>query len=131
MLIIKKKFTFEAAHRLPNHDGPCQRLHGHSWVMWVSVGSEFHMETSLKRHGPKAGMLMDFGDLKSIVNPIVDGFLDHYHLNETTGLENPTSENLCLWINQKLTDQKWPPGMIITEIEIEETCTSSCRLILC
>lgn len=125
-MIIKKKFTFEAAHMLPLHDGPCRRLHGHSWVMWISVGTDI----GIKEDGPKSGMLMDFGDMKSIVNPIVDDYLDHHYLNDSTGLSDPTSENICIWIHGKLLGAQWPKGIRIEEIEIEETCTSSCRLIL-
>ena len=125
-MIIKKKFTFEAAHMLPLHDGPCSRLHGHSWVMWISVTTDI----GIKRDGPKTGMLMDFGDMKSIVNPIVDDYLDHRYINDSTGLSDPTSENICMWVYEKLMGAKWPEGIQIGEIEIEETCTSSCRLII-
>jgi len=130
MLIIKKRFIFEAAHRLPNHDGPCQRLHGHSWVMWVSVEPlSRDRGEGLNINGPKAGMLMDYGDMKAIVNPIVGKYLDHHYLNETVG-GNPTSEYLCIWMGEKLLGADWPVGVGVSEVEIEETCTSSCRLIL-
>lgn len=118
MFTLSKSFRFEASHQLPAHDGKCARLHGHSWIGRVYVrGSE------LQASGPKAGMLLDFGDLKAIVNPLVDAYLDHHHLNDTTGLENPTSEELARWIYQRLKPQL--PELVA--IEIEETCTSSCR----
>jgi 6-pyruvoyltetrahydropterin/6-carboxytetrahydropterin synthase len=34
---LKERFSFEAAHFLPLHDGKCRRLHGHSWVGWVEI----------------------------------------------------------------------------------------------
>ncbi len=118
MFTLKKEFTFEAAHMLPHHDGKCRRVHGHSWRMRVVVaGQELHTE------GPKAGMLMDFGDISKAVKPLVEDYLDHFCLNDTTGLENPTSEELARWVYDKLRG-KLPE---LVAVEIDETCTSSCR----
>jgi 6-pyruvoyltetrahydropterin/6-carboxytetrahydropterin synthase len=62
---LSKEFTFEAAHRLPRHDGKCARLHGHSWKMLVEVESP-----ELHKSGPKSGMVMDFGDIKAAVEKL-------------------------------------------------------------
>lgn len=115
MFTVRKEFKFEASHILPHHDGKCQRLHGHSWKMFVEV-----MGRQLQDEGPKRGMVLDFSSLKEIVNPLVEEKLDHYHLNDTTGLENPTSEALCKWVF----DQIKPHLEFITAVSIEETCTS-------
>lgn len=117
---IRKSFSFEASHQLPNHDGKCQRLHGHSWKGHVVVCS---LDSSLQETGPKAGMLMDFGDLSLILKPLVDEYLDHYHLNDSTGLANPTSEELARWIYDKL-NPLIPKNALLEEVRIEETCTS-------
>lgn len=114
---LRKKFTFEASHRLPHHDGKCRRLHGHSWVGWVTVRAE-----ELQRQGSKAGMVVDYGDIKAAVGPLVEDYLDHHHLNETLGLENPTSEEIARWVFDRL-----KPGLPgLATVVIEETCTSSC-----
>ena len=94
---IYKKFRFEAAHRLPHHDGKCCRLHGHSWVGWVYIKSDH-----LIQGGPKQGMVIDFGDIRKYLNPLLGQFLDHYYLNETMGLENSTCEAIAQWIFEKL-----------------------------
>lgn len=114
---LKKEFRFEAAHKLPAHDGKCQRLHGHSWILRVVVAGQM-----LHVAGPKSGMLIDYSDISKAVKPFVDEFLDHHYLNETTKLENPTSEHLAAWIYYYLRDRI--PGLVA--IEIDETCTSSC-----
>jgi 6-pyruvoyltetrahydropterin/6-carboxytetrahydropterin synthase len=115
---LTKRFTFEAAHELPRHDGKCRRLHGHSWVMVVAVaGSRLHSS------GPKSGMLMDYADLSAAVKPLVESHLDHHYLNETTGLINPTSEELARWVHERLR----PELPDLAWVEIQETCTSSCR----
>ncbi len=116
--IIYKEFRFEAAHKLPNYDGKCSRLHGHSWV-----GRVYIKGNKLIDHGPKQGMIIDYGDISQYIQPLLDDFLDHYYLNETTGLENPTSENISRWIFEKL-EKVGLPGLYA--VEIRETCTSGC-----
>lgn len=116
--IIYKEFRFEAAHKLPHHEGKCRRLHGHSWVGRIYVkGNE------LIREGSQQGMIVDYGEIKKYIQPLLDQFLDHYYLNETTGLENPTSEVLAKWIYEKLEAAKLPG---LHAVEIHETCTSGC-----
>lgn len=118
MFTLTKEFRFEAAHKLPMHDGKCRNLHGHSWKMRVIVQGE-----NLILGGPKAGMLYDFSGISQIAKPFVEHYLDHHYLNETTGLENPTSEALAKWIFDSL--QPRLSGLVA--VEIDETCTSSCR----
>lgn len=113
---LEKLFRFEAAHQLPNHDGKCARLHGHSWVGRVVV-SGLNLATS----GPKAGMLIDYGDLSAAIKPIVEEYLDHHHLNESLNLANPTSEEIARWIYRKL---KPVLGGILYSVQIDETCSS-------
>ena len=74
---IFKKFSFEAAHRLPNvpPGHKCARLHGHSFRVEIHIrGPE----------DPRLGWVMDFGDLKEAFQPLLDQ-LDHYYLNEIEG----------------------------------------------
>lgn len=113
---LQKKFRFEAAHRLPNHDGKCQRLHGHSWVGTVTL--EDH---DLHSQGPKAGMVMDFGDVKAALSDLLENYLDHCYLNESVGLANPTSEELARWVYYFLK----PKLRQLVSVTIEETCTSA------
>ncbi len=116
--IIYKEFRFEAAHRLPNYDGKCSRLHGHSWVGRIHIKGN-----QLVNQGSQQGMLIDYGEISQYIQPLLDNFLDHYYLNETTGLENPTSENISRWIFEKL-EKVGLPGLYA--VEIRETCTSGC-----
>ena len=111
---IYKIFTIEAAHRLPNlpDTHKCSRLHGHSFRIEVRIEGNVNEEK---------GWVMDFGDLSTIVEPVMKE-LDHYYLNDIPGLENPTSENLAVWIWHKLKARL--PGL--KEISIAETCTSGC-----
>src|SRR4051812_37245444 len=90
MFVIEKTFTFEASHRLPNHDGKCKRLHGHSWKVTLTLHGQ-----QLKKDGPQKGMLVDYCQISDVFKPFLEEKLDHWHLNDTTGLENPTSESIA------------------------------------
>lgn len=70
---VTKEFNFEIAHALWNYDGPCKNLHGHSYKLFVTV-----MGTPINDpDNPKNGMVIDFGDLKDIVNEEIVEPLDH------------------------------------------------------
>lgn len=118
MYRLEKDFRFEAAHRLPQHDGKCARLHGHSWR-----GTLMLEDTLLQVGGPKDGMLVDFGDVSAALAPVLDAVLDHHDLNVTTGLSSPTSENLAAYLFFTLK----PALPMLVAVRIEETCTSRCE----
>lgn len=70
---ITKEFRFEMAHALWNYDGLCKNIHGHSYILRVTVIGEPLLDTN----NSKLGMVMDFGDLKRIVKEEVVDRLDH------------------------------------------------------
>jgi 6-pyruvoyltetrahydropterin/6-carboxytetrahydropterin synthase len=115
---ISKTFSFEAAHHLPHHDGKCARVHGHSWEAIVVVTAD-----TLATEGPKIGMVLDYGDITTAVLLIWESRLDHYDLNESTGLPNPTSEAIARWLFNALE----PLLPNLSAVTIRETCTSECR----
>lgn len=108
---IFREFTFEAAHLLPGvpEGHKCRRLHGHSYRVEIGV------------YGPvdvTSGMVMDFADITSAAQPIID-LLDHYYLNEIDGMENPTSENLACWLWDRLAST-----LPLSRVTVRETCTT-------
>jgi 6-pyruvoyltetrahydropterin/6-carboxytetrahydropterin synthase len=111
---LVKEFTFEAAHRLPRvpETHKCARLHGHSFRCEVAVRGDVEPET---------GWFIDYADISDAFEPIRQK-LDHYYLNEIAGLDNPTSENIALWIWERLKGQL--PGL--RRVTIRETCTAQC-----
>jgi 6-pyruvoyltetrahydropterin/6-carboxytetrahydropterin synthase len=112
---IFKDFLIEAAHRLPNVPAghKCARLHGHSFRVSVHVAGPLD---------PQLGWVCDFADLKAAFAPLHEA-LDHHYLNEVPGLENPTSEQLAVWIWQRLKPAL--PGL--SRVVVHETCTSGCE----
>jgi 6-pyruvoyltetrahydropterin/6-carboxytetrahydropterin synthase len=111
-MILSKRFRFEAAHRLPHHQGKCATLHGHSYGLRVSLQVEVDPET---------GMGCDFAELDEVVRARVLDRADHQNLNDI--MENPTAEMICCWIWEQLDNAV--PGRLV-EIELHETEDSSC-----
>lgn len=97
---------------LPFHPGKCSRLHGHSYRLEVAV------EGLLGESGPASGMVLDFDELKAIVERAVIERLDHRSLNEVVA--NPTAELLAAWIWEQLAPQL--PGL--AELVLWETPTA-------
>jgi len=70
---VTREFTFEMAHVLKNYDGPCRNVHGHSYRLFVTLSGTPLNDSS----NPKNGMVIDFTELKNIVqNKIINQF-DH------------------------------------------------------
>ena len=67
MYRIAKEFTFAMGHRLSRHGGACKNIHGHNYTVIVGLKSKQLNDT---------GMIMDFSDLKHIVNRFLDP-MDH------------------------------------------------------
>ena len=139
MSIIKitKQFSFEMAHALRNYDGLCRNIHGHSYKMDITLaGQPLHDENS-----PKNGMVMDFGDLKRLVNEEVILLLDHaLVLNAKTDAQlievlkqnyekivtvdfQPTTENLLNYIAGKI-QSRLPETVTLACVRLRETDTS-------
>lgn len=122
---IKKCFDFEASHQLEFHDGKCSRLHGHSWEFDVVLeGSR-----NLSEQNSTYGMVEDFSRVKSCVQGLISEYLDHHHLNETLPCY-PTSENIAVWLYQKIRKrfEKYEIGADKLEgVILRETCTSEVR----
>lgn len=111
-MVIYKQFTFDSAHFLPNvpKGHKCRQVHGHTYQLTVYAAGP------LLNH---EGWVLDFGDLKAIVKPLVDQ-LDHAMLNDISGLENPTAEMTAIW----LWDRIKPNLPSLSKIELKETPTS-------
>lgn len=110
---ITKSFVFDACHYLPYHDRKCKFLHGHTYHMEITVKDRVLQET---------GMVMDFGELKTIVNEEIIEPFDHAFLNEY--IEYPTCELMISWIWWKLS--KRVKGL--HRIKVWETDGSYCEL---
>jgi len=111
---LRKTFQFEAAHLLPRlpRSHKCRRLHGHSFQVEIAVAGECD---------PELDWLIDYADLTRAFKPLWEK-LDHRYLNAIRGLENPTSENIAVWIWKRLK----PRLPLLSEVVVAETCTAKC-----
>jgi len=73
---ITRRLEFDSGHRIPNHDGQCRHLHGHRYAIEVTLTGE------VADHPGKAddGMVLDFGDIKRLINQYVVDLWDHAFL---------------------------------------------------
>lgn len=65
---VARLFEFDAAHRVLGHSGKCRYLHGHRYKAEVVVSS---LEMNV------LGMVVDFGDIKTIIGSWIDNNWDH------------------------------------------------------
>lgn len=107
---LEVEFSFSAAHRLPYYDGPCFRMHGHNYKLQVVITG---------KPDPRTGMILDFEDIRRIVEKELLAKVDHQTLNDV--LENPTAENLVVWAWQRLKSEL--PGL--RELRLWENAVSS------
>ena len=113
-LELRKTFQFEAAHLLPRlpKAHKCRRLHGHSFQVEIVVKGACDK---------RLGWVLDYADISEVFKPLWRK-LDHRYLNEVQGLDNPTSENIAIWIWNRLA----PKLPLLSEVVVAETCTARC-----
>ncbi len=90
MFEISVEKTFSSAHFLRNYRGKCENLHGHNWVVRLTVCSK-KLDNS--------GMVFDFSELKLILEELLLK-IDHKNINEIPPFDkiNPSAENLAKYI---------------------------------
>lgn len=132
---LTKEFNFEMSHLLHNYDGLCRNIHGHSYRLFVTIkGTPINDEKD-----PKNGMVMDFGDLKSIVFSEIVDRLDHALLvpNNSPMLSylkqcdtkiiitpyQPTCENLLVDFSKSISS-RLPKGIELVRLCLYETKNS-------
>ncbi|MBN2746183.1 MAG: 6-carboxytetrahydropterin synthase [Bacteroidales bacterium] len=134
---LTKEFDFEMAHALLNYDGACKHIHGHSYKLAVTVIASPNPDKT----SPKRGMVMDFGELKAIVNSLIVKPLDHAFVINSETPESfynvgnqlfdrlikvdyqPTCENMVIDFAKKIA-QALPEHVQLFSVKLHETATS-------
>lgn len=113
MYELKVTTYFAAAHQLRMVAKKCENLHGHNWKIEVYVSG--------KELNP-AGVLLDFGEIKTAVRDIMDE-LDHTYLNDLAAFEkaNPSSENIARYIAHTLQKKIGAPGITVSRVTAWES----------
>ncbi|MFI3278971.1 MAG: 6-carboxytetrahydropterin synthase [Rikenellaceae bacterium] len=138
MIRLTKEFSFESAHALEGYDGACREIHGHSYRLFVTVKGEPIADTD----NPKCGMVIDFGDLKRIVNEQIINRLDHsFVMRQTPQSEQIASSMRCQFANIQLVEyqptcenmlsdfaarisSQLPAGVVLHSLRLHETASS-------
>lgn len=110
---VTKILTFDAAHSLPDHEGKCRNIHGHTYSLEVTV------EGPVQTGGPADRMVMDFGRLREEMERLVVDPLDHCYLNELFEFA-PTAEALAGWAMETLREA----GLPVIRVKLWENPTS-------
>lgn len=115
MYFITIKTDFAAAHQLRGYRGKCENLHGHNFKVEVVV------------KGPEldaCGMLVDFVELKRIVNGWINENWDHRNLNDLEqfrlGALNPSAENVARVLHDEIS-KALPPSATVDSVTVYET----------
>jgi 6-pyruvoyltetrahydropterin/6-carboxytetrahydropterin synthase len=118
MFEVTVEQDFASAHALRNYKGSCENVHGHNWKAQVVIEGQKLDE---------AGMLIDFLDVKSMMDAIV-ARLDHKFLNDVPpfDVKNPSAENLAEHFYEKLSQGiQGLGGVRVKEVKIWETAIQS------
>ena len=113
---VGKQFRFESAHHLMNYCGACENNHGHTYWLEIKLRGQINRDT---------GMLIDYKDLKGVINKYVINIFDHKTLNDIMDC-NPTAENMLYFIWEKLEKEGLVKGL--QEVTIKETESSTATI---
>ena len=70
---ITRRLEFDAGHRIPNHKGQCRHLHGHRYILEITLSGDVIRSTD----NAADGMLMDFSEIKRVANEHLIERWDH------------------------------------------------------
>jgi len=76
VITITRKLEFDAGHRIPDHRSQCRNLHGHRYVLEITLAGEVSRESGASDNG----MVMDFADVKALANEHLVSVWDHAFL---------------------------------------------------
>jgi 6-pyruvoyltetrahydropterin/6-carboxytetrahydropterin synthase len=111
MFEVRVQGRFSAAHNLRGYDGDCEKLHGHNWLVELSVAGE----------RDESGMVVDFRILKDALGRVLEE-LDHKYLNELEYFKrtNTTTENIAEYICSKAA-ATIPDGVRVEYVSVWES----------
>ena len=132
MLSLTKIFQFEMAHAIHGYTGACKNIHGHSYELQVTVSSD----QPVKGYIPGTGFVIDFKELKQLVNSSIIQQFDHKLVLSSKFLKQnpdlrlqenlviwegePSAENILLYIHEMLT-QQLPVTVKLVKLKLYET----------
>lgn len=92
---LSTEYTFDSAHTIEGYDGPCGRVHGHTYRVRLELQSD---KLRPSQYVKKAIMVADFKTLKWAKKDVSEGGLDHCYLNDLADLSDTTAEVIAAYI---------------------------------
>ena len=116
MYEVSKEMMISATHRVREHQGGCERIHGHNWKIIVYVEA---------KELNNMGMVIDFKDLKHVMHKVIMP-MDHNDINTFAPFDkiNPTSENISKYIFDEMSKELNDDRKHISKVEVYETDNS-------
>ena len=132
LITISRRLEWDAAHRIPGHEGACKAIHGHRYVAEIEVS------------GPQMdalGRIVDFGVIKTEVGGWIDRNFDHTALFSRADTAvaaiaelnaamdrpvywldaAPTAENIAAELGRVIPDLLAPHGIQLIAVKLWET----------
>ena len=73
---ITRRLEFDAGHRIPDHKSQCRHLHGHRYVIEITLSGQI-----IDKDGDSSnGMVMDFSEVKTLAKEHLVDQWDHAFL---------------------------------------------------
>ncbi len=96
---LTTEFRFDSAHSIVDYDGPCGRIHGHTYLVKLELTAQ---KLRPSAHVNRAIMVADFKTLKWAKKDVDQGGLDHMLLNDLEALGgDTTAERIAQYIHQE------------------------------
>lgn len=113
MYEVTIKQSFSAAHMLNEIGDTCEKLHGHNFVVEISICSIVLSEE---------GILIDFRILKQWADEILKEF-DHKYLNDISYFKDtsPSSENIARYIYDRISEKVKKRNLDVSRVTIWES----------
>jgi len=147
---ITKEFTWCMAHMLANHKGKCRNIHGHTYKMEVEV-KRFEGDVLVRPGETDHGMVLEFNDVKAIINDLIVEKLDHaflYWKDSTDPMEHeiasilrkydrkmveidyrPTAEEMAISFKKEIETKIKDLGVYVSSLIVWESPTSYAKVI--
>jgi 6-pyruvoyltetrahydropterin/6-carboxytetrahydropterin synthase len=107
---VTKIVKFEMAHQLDEcYSEECKQIHGHGYRLEVTFEGDVH---------PVTGMVVDFKEVKELLQPIIARY-DHKFLTKESYGKNPTAENMAMDIFQAIRQKT----LMLKKVRLWETDT--------
>ena len=112
MFELEVEEHFSAAHSLRGYRGKCEKLHGHNWLVRVTLSGDVLNDQ---------GMLIDFHEARELLARAIADW-DHSNLNELEEFKtlNPTTENIARIVCERVVAEV-PAGITVRRVSVWET----------